>query len=154
MPSLDFRTGFNLPQFYGISFKENKKIRLFNLALDRETLTKSISVGMDRSSYERDLGENKYEEIQLKNVVEFIKENSVLHIDLIKINIEGAEYDLLDKILESELHKIITHIQIQFHDFVPLAKSRRDAIRDKLAETHILCWDYPFVWESWEMKKN
>jgi hypothetical protein len=107
---------------------------------------------MDRSSYERDLGEEKFEEIQLKNVVEFIKENSVLHIDLIKINIEGAEYDLLDQLLESELHEIITNIQIQFHDFIPFAETRRDAIREKLARTHELCWDYPFVWESWELK--
>jgi FkbM family methyltransferase len=135
-------------------FKENEKIRLFNVALDGETRTTSISMGMDRSSYERDLGEEKFEEIHLKNVVEFIKENSVLHIDLMKINIEGAEYDLLDKLLESELHKIITNIQIQFHDFVPFAKTRRDAIREKLAETHILSWDYPFVWESWEIKQN
>lgn len=149
-----FEPVLSFHNFMESRFKENKKISLFNLALDRETRTTSISMGMDRSSYERDLGENKYEEIQLKNIVEFIKENSVLHIDLIKINIEGAEYDLLDKLLESELHKVITNIQIQFHDFVPLAKTRRDAIREKLAETHILSWDYPFVWESWEIKQN
>ena len=149
-----FEPVLSFHNFMESRFKENEKIRLFNLGLDRETRTTSISMGMDRSSYERDLGEEKFEEVHLKNVVEFIKENSVLHIDLMKINIEGAEYELLDKLLESELHKIITNIQIQFHDFVPFAKARRDAIREKLAETHILCWDYPFVWESWEIKQN
>ena len=135
-------------------FKENGDIRIFNLALDRETKISRISLGMDRSSYERDLGEGKFEEIHLKDVVEFLNENSVPRIDLIKINIEGAEYDLLDKLLDSGLNGIITNIQIQFHDFTPFAAERRDAIRKKLAETHVLRWDYPFVWESWEIKKD
>lgn len=133
-------------------FRENKNIRLFNVALDRETKTSTISIGMDRSSYERDLRNGDFEKIQLKNVAEFCDENQVQHIDLIKINIEGAEYDLLDKVLESGLHKVIRYFQIQFHDFSPLAEKRREEIRKKLSETHFLQWDYPFVWESWEIK--
>lgn len=133
-------------------FNDNKNIKLFNVALDRETKKSRISIGMDRSSYERDLGSGNFEEIQLKNVADFCEENQVQQIDLIKINIEGAEYDLLDKLLESGIHRIIRNFQIQFHDFAPLAEKRREDIRKKLTETHILRWDFPFVWESWEIK--
>ena len=70
-------------------------------------------------------------------------------ISLMKVNIEGGEYQLLEKMLSSDLVKNIEYIQIQFHDFVPDAKERRDAIRHSLSKTHVCEWCYEFVWESW-----
>ena len=72
------------------------------------------------------------------------------HIDLMKINIEGDEYCLLENLIETGMVNKINNIQIQFHNFVPRAEKRMLEIQKKLAKTHKLTFHYKFVWENWE----
>lgn len=74
-------------------------------------------------------------------------------IDLLKINIEGAEYDVLSHIIGAGLHTRIKNIQVQFHQIAgaPFEKWYKE-ISDKLNETHSLTWHYPFCWENWKLK--
>lgn len=76
-------------------------------------------------------------------------------IDLLKINIEGAEYDVLSHIIGAGLHKRIKNIQVQFHQIagVPYEKWYKE-VADKLSETHSLTWHYPFCWENWTLNNN
>ncbi|MBK5305883.1 MAG: FkbM family methyltransferase [Frankiaceae bacterium] len=73
-------------------------------------------------------------------------------IDLLKLNIEGLEYNVLDSLLAAGLQSSIRFLQIQFHDFAPDAVNRRERIRAELRLTHELAWDFPFVWESWSRR--
>lgn len=75
------------------------------------------------------------------------------HIDLLKINIEGAEYDVLSHMIAAGLHQHIKNIQVQFHQIsgVPYERWYKD-ITDKLSKTHHLTWHYPFCWENWQLK--
>jgi hypothetical protein len=54
--------------------------------------------------------------------------------------------------IEAGLALRFRFIQVQFHDFVPDAKALRTALRERLRQTHMESWCYPFVWESWERK--
>jgi FkbM family methyltransferase len=71
-------------------------------------------------------------------------------IDLLKVNIEGVEYELLEALIESREIRRIRNLQVQFHKFVRDAEERRDSIRTKLRETHHLTYEFPWVWENWE----
>lgn len=51
--------------------------------------------------------------------MEYINERQINKIDLFKINIEGAEYDLLECIILNGYILKIKNIQVQFHDFFP-----------------------------------
>lgn len=77
--------------------------------------------------------------------------NTILNqqIALLKINIEGAEYDVLPHIIESGLQRNIDHIQVQFHLVDMDSEKKYMAIKKKLSETHQIEWRCPFVWESW-----
>ena len=91
--------------------------------------------------------------IQLKSIINFIKENNIAQIDLIKINIEGGEYELLESLIENNLIKIFTNIQVQFHDFLlEDGKERMNKIQEHLSKTHQLTYQYEFVWENWKLK--
>ena len=69
--------------------------------------------------------------------------------DLIKINIVGGEYEVLEILLKNNMISIFKNIQVQFHDFiVDNAKERMNAIQKKLALTHVLTFQYEFVWEN------
>lgn len=71
-------------------------------------------------------------------------------IGLIKCNIEGAEYELLNHIIDAGLHKRIRNLQVQFHliQDEPI-EEMYGTIAAKLKETHFLSWYYPFCWENW-----
>lgn len=74
-------------------------------------------------------------------------------VALMKINIEGGEYPLLEHLLDTGLIHKIDRLQIQFHDFAERAVERRESIRSRLQQTHTQDWCYPFVWESWSRRE-
>lgn len=80
--------------------------------------------------------------------------NTFDKIDLMKINIEGAEYSLLDHMIDEGVVPKIGNLQIQFHIFVKNYEARREWIRMRLSETHELTYDYPFIWENWKLKET
>ncbi len=77
-----------------------------------------------------------------------MRELEVDRIDLIKINIEGGEFDLLPHMMSDPMTTEIDNIQVQFHTFIKRAKKMRRAILKKLSETHKCDWCYTFVWEN------
>ena len=134
-------------------FKDNKKIKVYNLGLYSETKEEFISVAGDSSSHVNQKSGNS-EKIQLQNVVEFLKEKNVSYVDLAKINIEGAEYDLINKLIDNNVITVFNNLQVQFHNFIPDATSKLLDIRSKLEKTHELTYCYDFVWENWKLKDN
>jgi FkbM family methyltransferase len=129
-------------------FKLNSKIKFFNFGLGAKTREEYINLSEDGSSiYVK--GEN-FEKISIVNFVDFLTEHNINNIELIKMNIEGGEYELLEDILNSGKIKNIKNIQIQFHNLVPDAYERMLKIQTHLALTHRLTYQYIFVWENWE----
>lgn len=88
---------------------------------------------------------------QVRSITEVVAELGVEEINLIKINIEDAEFDLLPEMIDSGLIKRIKYIQVQFHNFVAGAVDSRLRMRSSLEKTHNEMWNYEFVWESWRL---
>ncbi len=140
--------------FYNIiknKFKDNEKVKIFHFGLGAKNENIEISIDGDGSSH---ISENNSikETIEIKSLVEFIEKNNLNKIDLVKINIEAAEFDLLDDVLKNDKAKIFNDIQVQFHTFIPDCVERRDAIRAELSKTHKLTYDFTFIWENWKLK--
>lgn len=135
-------------------FKSNPKIRCFNYALSDEDGTVQLSRENDGSSISRLSAGVTHEEILVRNISRVIADLDVQEINLIKINIEGAEFAVLSKLISSGLMSKIDHLQVQFHEFFQNSWKLRDQIRLELSKTHQESWNYPFVWESWERKQS
>lgn len=133
-------------------FLKNKKVRIFPFGMANRDCEMTIGIENDKSSLYKKGG--KSETIQLKGFKEFCNDQQIKRIDLIKINIEGAEYDLLDHAISEGCIESIENIQVQFHDFVENAETRMKNINNKLIQTHRLTWQYPFVWENWKLKQQ
>ena len=71
---------------------------------------------------------------------------------LAKLNIEGGEYALLRRLIDTRRIEKFQYLQIQFHLNVPDAKKQYRKLAERLQQTHRLQWRYPFVWESWERR--
>jgi FkbM family methyltransferase len=90
---------------------------------------------------------------KIVSVAQFFANTDIPKIDLVKMNIEGGEYDLLPALIESGVIKRMDRLQVQFHLFEPGMIAQREAIRTQLEATHDCVWCYPFVWEEWRLRR-
>lgn len=132
------------------SFKYNPDITVYDFGLSNVTKEEQLFISGDGSSVYKNDGESC--KIKLVNATDFLRLNNIQYIDLIKINIEGGEYDLLEHLLDTNFVEHIENLQIQFHDFVENAESRMKRIQNRLEKTHYLTYHYPFVWDNWTLK--
>lgn len=89
---------------YGVS-KSTGKVQ-FNLPNNNEHVSGSLILHKEVSK--------RYIDVEMKSFSEIVKLLNHSRIDLIKMDIEGSEYDVLDGILESNV--IIDQIVIEFHE--------------------------------------
>lgn len=140
--------------FYKIiddKFKDIPKVTTYPYGLANEDKELFISDSEDASSVFID--SEGSEKIKLKSILNFNNNNNITHVDLIKINIEGGEYEVLEALLESGMISIFKNLQIQFHDFIiDNASERMENIQVQLAKTHKITYQYKFVWENWVIK--
>ncbi|MBL0334121.1 MAG: FkbM family methyltransferase [Chitinophagaceae bacterium] len=131
-------------------FTNNPDVNVYQVALSNENKTEQIFINADRSSSVKKVGVP--EPMHFRKFDEMMKELQVQQVDLLKINIEGGEYDLLEYIISTGWIKNIDNLQIQFHDFFHGATERMNKIQASLALTHSTTYQYEFVWENWKRK--
>jgi FkbM family methyltransferase len=122
-------------------------IKLHEVALGGESGSVSLSSAAEGSSIVTRRGLDAVE-VKLVDVCQHLREDG-RPVALIKLNIEGAEYDLLEQLLWSEESILAGDFLVQFHAGPPNAKQRYEKIARKLAETHRCAWRYAFLWELW-----
>jgi FkbM family methyltransferase len=138
-----------LKEFYEYSKLTIKKdkIKFFNYALGKSNGKEILYLNEDETSFFNK--SNISEEIDIREFNQAISDLDIKKIDLLKINIEGAEYDLLDHILENNIILKIKNLQIQFHSNIIDFKKRKKIITKNLSKTHKKNWYFPGVWENW-----
>lgn len=132
------------------SFSDMGSVVVCPFGLGGRTRTENIRLANDASSiftYGR-----VQEQVLIKDVAEWWQEAEPGRVAVAKINIEGGEYEVLPRMIESGLIRQIDELQIQFHDFVPDARRRMDEILADLAMSHEPTYRFPFVWENWRRK--
>jgi FkbM family methyltransferase len=127
-----------IPLFYGIG-DTNEKVKI-----SLKGLGSSIFKEADKTD------NIKTAITEIKSIECVWQELELTTVDLMKINIEGAEFPLLEKMIEEDLLKNVDSFMIQFHEWHPRAYSRRKRILKELSKTHKMVWDYNFVWEKWD----
>ena len=132
-------------------FSNNSKIEVYPFGLSSRDQIVEFSDQQNASSINVGNSTNTVQ-VSLKSVNDFIKSNNITKIDLMKINIEGGEYELLESLIQSGYIKNIQYLQIQFHDFTNFMRENKIAIVNKLKETHTCVYSYEFVWDGWVLK--
>ena len=133
-------------------FRANDRIEVFGFALGGSDGVATIYAGGDGTSIYR--ASTISEEIEIRRFSRFFEDRGLERVELLKINIEGAEFDLLEGMIRDGLHKKIRNIQVQFHRDIAGARERRARIKAHLLKTHRLTYEYPFVWENYQLMPN
>jgi len=125
------------------------RFRASQVALGREDTTATIALDLMGSSLYAPRGVFGSAPVEVRDVAAILDELGVDNVDLMKVNIEGGEYDLFERLIETGWVDKIDQILVQFHEWRPSAHARRRRIRRSLSRTHTEAWNYPFVWELW-----
>ena len=135
-------------------FKNNEKIIPLNFGLAHESGEFQISDSADSSSFFNPPKTGKGAiSCGVREFFEVVEELEISFINLMKVNIEGGEYELLDRLIESDFIKQIDNIQVQFHNISQTSRSEMQRIQRELRKTHRPTYQYEFVWENWVRKK-
>ena len=128
-------------------FTDRPEVKLHEFALGGANGFVSLSCAEEGSSIVSDRGANSIK-VELIDVCEHLR-NEKHQVALMKLNIEGAEFDLLEALLWSDARVFVGDFLVQFHAGSPEAERRYQRIALKLRETHRCVWRYPFLWELW-----
>ncbi len=90
--------------------------------------------------------------VDVVSVKRFFETFDFPQIDLMKLNIGGAEYDLLPSLFRDEIMPRINRLQAQFHLICESQIADREDIRATLQGSHDCTWSYPFIWEEWRRR--
>jgi FkbM family methyltransferase len=93
-------------------------------------------------------------EIELRRAADVFAELGIDEVALLKVNIEGGEFDLFDHLIATGWLERCDQLLIQFHEWHPRARPRRRRIRRALAATHDEVWNYDFMWERWQRRAD
>jgi FkbM family methyltransferase len=124
-----------------------KNILVFPMAISIKNGKDVMSVDGDASSMH--IKTDNMIEINCITLDKIMLDYNINQIDLIKINIEGEEYALLEYMVKNKLIKKCINIQIQFHKIKDY-ETKYKYIKEQLEKTHHLTYNYPFVFENWE----
>jgi FkbM family methyltransferase len=144
------------PKFYEICvnrFVDNDKIISLNYGISDRDGDFFLYDNFDGSSIlNPNLFGKKRLKCKVKDFFNVLLDLDIKEIDLMKINIEGGEYPLLEHIANNGKLDLVNEYQIQFHNFVENSQSKRSRIATHLTKTHERTWCYTFVWENWKRK--
>lgn len=74
-------------------------------------------------------------------------------VALLKLNVEGMEYEILDELIGSGLIRHVRFLQVQFHGAEGVCQKRLELLIESIRKTHDLVWgDAPYLWLSFERR--
>lgn len=130
-------------------FALNSKIRVLPVALGGKDESKRISIqGVGSSLFRSSDSGVLIEVADAARLFELC--GGIGRIDLMKMNIEGGEYDVFPRLFSSGLIQSIDQLQIQFHNLDSQSTTLVKEIHDELLKTHSPVWHYEWVWERWK----
>lgn len=133
-------------------FSGDASVKVFNFGLSDKNDKVRITLTGDSSSMH--LTNDDSEEIEIRDIREFLFENDLYNVDLIKINIEGEEYNLLEYLCKTPELNIFENYLVQFHRFIDNYESRRENILSVIRKYYDIPFNYEMVFEGWTLKKT
>jgi FkbM family methyltransferase len=131
-------------------FRSNARVVVIGEALGAESGTTTMTEAADSSSALRPDSTAPRLDVKVLGVNDLFAKRELTEVACMKINIEGGEYELLERMQAAGLLSKVRCFLIQFHTVASDSGARRSSIAGALSQTHKKVFDYPFVWERWD----
>lgn len=121
-------------------FKDRKNIHPVPMAIGRDTRIRKMYISEASTSFFPAWNNSSIVElVPTARLSDEIKEKKV---DILKLNCEGAEYEIIEDLDKNDLIKDIDEILVQFHKIM-----KRDGSEKILSKTHKK--EFDFKWQLW-----
>jgi FkbM family methyltransferase len=128
-------------------FKLNPSIQVVSAGVGGENRKAQFSKAEDGTS-EHLSNKTDFFEAEIIDIADIIK-GIQKQIGCLKANIEGGEYELLERLISTGDISLVNNILVQFHQQPEDFEKRYHSIIESLRKTHICVWSFPMVWEYW-----
>lgn len=132
-------------------FESNVNVRIFPYVCSSQIGLTNLFLSNDGTGFFADGKSIDVESRSVSDLLDFIGRDV---IDLVMINIEGGEYELLGLLQEHGVIAKTKHILVQFHQIAGASPTEHQAIQSMLAISHKLVFDYPFIWQRWDLRSE
>lgn len=134
-------------------FRNNTLVQVNQAALggsDRKTIFSLLDNG---TSEHRDGNNAEHFESDVIDIARIFS-SITTRIACLKLNIEGGEYEVLERLIETNYLSQCDSLLIQFHRQPNGYEARYKNIVAELHKTHRQSWCYEMVWEKWVHKDS
>jgi len=135
-------------------FQHNSRVEVIEAAVGDRNGQDELMLQSDASTRFADHRASESVTIKVLDIAGFLSSRGISEIGCMKLNIEGSEYEVLERLIETGLIRIVRSLLIQFHRVDLSSAERRSKIRNGLRESHTCDFDFPFVWESWTLGRR
>lgn len=132
-------------------FVRNRRVRVVKAALGGKARETSFSLA-DNGTTEFHPHRKDTFTAEVLDVAAVLAELEEPAVACLKLNIEGGEYEVLERLLDTGEINRCHSLLIQFHRQPDEWQKRYDSIVAGLAETHVMDWGYMMVWEKWRLR--
>lgn len=134
------------------NFAGNDRLHAYPFGLGKRDATLHLSIDGMASTFEtaatyRD--DQPTTTVEIRDVAAAFDEIGLDHVDFMKINIEGGEFDLIERLHETGWLERTRYLLIQFHEWYDKAELRRWRARRQLKAHHREMWCCPWIYELW-----
>lgn len=129
-------------------FSPFKNVALRNFGLSNKTGVTTFRQNGDATGVMQPKGAEV--KVQLRDIAN--EEVFFQSLSLVVCNIEGGEYDLVERLVEKSIIQNIEVFLIQTHNVDEFSKKKMMKMRRQLSKTHFPKFKYDFIWESWIRK--
>lgn len=133
-------------------FRHNRLVSVHPLALGNGDKTVNFNLHDSGTSSHREGGETV--SVQMIDVARIFECLLTQRVQCLKLNIEGGEYDVLERLIQCDYLDRCESLLIQFHRQPEGYQGRYDVITKKLSHAHRRAWGYDMVWELWLLRAS
>ena len=138
-------------EFYTVcqrNLAASPRVQIFNLGVGGHSRNETWWIHGDMTGMVSS-GE-KESPVVIRDIAEVFSEFGLMGCDLLKVNIEGAEYEVLERLIDTGLIDKMKNIQVQWHSVIPNYEAERATIETALLRTHDRTWERGNFDNSWD----
>lgn len=135
-------------------YKSNDRVEVVEVALSDRVGRVALRLCDEGSTLMASATASATIDVRLIDVRQLFEERFPRGLGCLKLNVEGAEFEILERLLSTGQAGGIRTILVQFHKGPSNCVQRREKIQAQLSKTHKKVFDFPFVWEMWRLQTN
>jgi FkbM family methyltransferase len=145
-----------IPQFYEVcktNLAPYRKVELFNLGVSGSTRDEIWAIKGDSTGMVS-TGDIRVP-VSIRDIAEVFAEFGLTSCDLLKLNIEAAEYSVILRLIDTGLIGGVKNLQVQWHSVLPSYAAARAHLEECLLVTHERTWergDFDNGWDNFRLK--